>query len=162
MSQRSEPWPATWAVRKARVEDAGAIRELIAPFAARDLMLPRPLPLVYEHVRDFHVVTDAEGLLACVALHVFDGQLAEVKSLAVAPRAQGQGVASRLVRRCLDEALELGIARVFALVLRDDLWRRLGFATVDKDCLPQKVWGECIFCAKYHRCDEVAVVYDLA
>ena len=149
------------ALRKATVDDAAAISDLIAPYAERDLMLPRPLAQLYDHLRDFHVACDDEGLAGCVALHVFDGQLAEVKSLAVAPRAVGHGLGGVLVRRCLDDARALGVRRVFALVLRDDLWRRLGFDVVARETLPQKVWGECIFCPKFHRCDEVAVVIDL-
>lgn len=150
-----------WTVRRATVQDATAVSELIEPFAQRDLMLPRPVAALYEAIRDFHVVDDGERLIGCVALHIFDRDLAEVKSLAVAEGHQGQGLASLLILRCLADARDLQLAKVFALVLRDDLWRRLGFATVDKESLPQKVWGECIYCPKFHRCDEVAVVFDL-
>ena len=150
-----------WTVRRATVHDAVAVSTLIEPFAQRDLMLPRPVGALYEAIRDFHVVDDGERLIGCVALHVFDRDLAEVKSLAVAEGYQGRGLASLLILRCLDDARELRMQKVFALVLRDDLWRRLGFATVDKTELPQKVWGECIYCPKFHRCDEVAVVYSL-
>jgi len=150
-----------WTVRRATVHDAESVSALIEPFAQRDLMLPRPVAALYEAIRDFHVVDDGERIIACVALHVFDGDLAEVKSLAVSASHQGQGLASLLIGRCLDDARSLRLSRVFALVLRDDLWRRLGFATVDKEMLPQKVWGECIYCPKFHRCDELAVVIEL-
>ena len=149
-------------LRSATVADAAAISELIAPFAERDLMLPRPLPQLFEAIRDFSLLCDEHGLAACAALHVFDEELAEVKSLAVAGRVKGQGLASRLIAVCVDEARRLGVRKVFALVLRDELWRKQGFITVEKDNLPQKVWGECIFCPKFHRCDEVAVVLDLS
>lgn len=148
-------------LRKAGVADARAITELIAPFAAADLMLPRRLPQLYEAIRDFHVLYDDGQLVGCAALHVFDGELAEVKSLAVAAAAHGRGHASRLVGACLDEARALGLAKVFALVLRSDLWEKLGFVCADKETLPQKVFGECLFCPKFERCDELAVVYAL-
>lgn len=151
-----------WTVRRATVHDADAVSALIEPFAQRDLMLPRPVATLFEAIRDFHVVDDGQSIIACVALHVFDRDLAEVKSLAVDAGHQGQGLASVLIGRCLDDARSLRLSRVFALVLRDDLWRRLGFATVDKEMLPQKVWGECIYCPKFHRCDELAVVIELA
>ncbi|NUQ01341.1 MAG: N-acetyltransferase [Armatimonadetes bacterium] len=148
-------------IRKAALRDAPAISALIQPFAAQDLMLPRPLTSLYESIRDFHVVLDGEQLLACAALHLFDHDLGEIKSLAVAPEAHGRGLGSLLIGRAADEARELGLRRLFALVLRVGLFERLGFRVVAKEELPQKVWGECIFCPKYHRCDETAVVLEL-
>lgn len=156
-----EPLPATVELRKSTVADAPAIAELVRPFAEQDLMLPRPLPQLYETIRDFHVAYDGDRLLGCVALHIFDSDLGEIKSLAVSAAAQGTGLGSTLIDRCLVEARELGLAQVFALVLRDSLFRRLGFAVTARDSLPQKVWGECIFCPKFHRCDEVAVLLEL-
>lgn len=151
-------------LRRAVAADAEAISALIAPYAAADLMLPRPLGPLFEAIRDFHVALDpATGaLVGCAALHVFDGELAEIKSLAVAAGHQGHGLAAELITRCLADARGLGLRRVFALVLRDTLWTRLGFTSTDRDSLPQKVWGECIYCPKFHRCDEVAVSFDLA
>lgn len=148
-------------VRKATVADAPRIAALVQPYADRDLMLPRPLPALYEQIRDFLVVDDGDQLAACVALHVFDAELAEIKSLAVAEAAAGRGLGSALIERAMSEAAELGITQVFALVLRVGLFERLGFRVVAKEDLPQKVWGECIYCPKFHRCDEVAVVRDV-
>ncbi len=149
-------------LRRATVADAPRIAALIQPFAAQDLMLPRPLPALYEQIRDFLVVDDGDRLAACVALHVFDAELAEIKSLAVADEAAGRGLGSALIERAMADAAELGLAQVFALVLRVGLFERLGFRVVAKEDLPQKVWGECIYCPKFHRCDEVAVVRDVA
>lgn len=151
----------TASIRKAALRDAPAISALIRPYADQDLMLPRPLPSLYEAIRDFHVIAEGDRLLACAALHVFDLELGEIKSLAVAPEAQGSGIGSLLITRAAEEARELGLRRLFALVLRVGLFERLGFRVVAKEELPQKVWGECIFCPKYHRCDETAVVLDL-
>lgn len=148
--------------RAAVVADGAAISALIQPFAEQDLMLPRSVGAVYESIRDFQVVYDGDELVGCAALHVWDDTLAEVKSLAVASSAQGSGLGSRLIEGCVAEARRLGLKRVFALVLRVGVFARLGFREVAKEDLPQKVWGECIFCPKYHRCDEVAMVLDLA
>lgn len=155
--------PSTLSVtyRKAAVADAVAIANLIQPFAERDLMLRRPLPQVYETIRDFHVALQDDRLIGCAALHVFSLELGEIKSLAVASEAQGDGVGSALIDRCLTEARELGLRRVFALVLRESLFQRAGFVVVDRDSLPEKVWGECVFCPKFHRCDEIAVAREV-
>lgn len=148
-------------VRPAVVADGPAISALIAPFAAADLMLPRPLPQLYEHLRDFQVAIRGERLVGCVALHLFDAELGEIKSLAVAPELHGAGLGSTLIERAVEQAAELGLRRVFALVLRPGPFARLGFGEVPRDELPQKVWGECIFCPKFHRCDEIAVLRQL-
>ncbi len=149
------------AIRRATVADAPAIAALIAPYAAADLMLPRPLPSLYETIRDFQLAFAGERLVGCVALHIFAADLAEIKSLAVARDLHGTGLGSRLIEQATDEAVRLGLARVFALVLRPGPFARLGFREVAKEELPQKVWGECIFCPKYHRCDEIAVLREL-
>jgi len=94
-------------LRRATVADAPRIAALIQPFAAQDLMLPRPLPALYEQIRDFLVVDDGDRLAACVALHVFDAELAEIKSLAVADEAAGRGLGSALIERAMADAAEL-------------------------------------------------------
>ena len=62
----------------------------------------------------------------------------------------------------MEEARDLGIARVFALTYVPGLFERLGWSRVDKATLPRKVWTECIYCPKFSNCTEVAVVLDIA
>ena len=38
---------------------------------------------------------------------------------------------------------------------------RLGFEVVDRWSISPKVWQACIYCRKFHRCDEVAVLMNL-
>jgi amino-acid N-acetyltransferase len=149
-------------VRRARVNDAGAIQQLITTFAERDEMLHRPLGEIYENIRDFYVAEDADGrIVGCGGLHVCWSHLAEVKSLAVDEACQGQGHGRRIVEACIEEARELGLRTVFALTYRPEFFARLGFRVVDKATLPHKVWNECIRCPKFPACGEIAVVYDL-
>jgi amino-acid N-acetyltransferase len=153
--------PTTATLRKARTEDAAAIQRLINGFAERDLMLPRSLSQLYENVRDFFVVDDNEAVAGCAALHVSWKDLAELKSLAVDERFQGRGYGRDLIHACVDEARDLGIARVFALTYVPELFERFGWTRVDKATLPRKVWTECVYCPKFSSCTEVAVVLDL-
>jgi amino-acid N-acetyltransferase len=55
----------------------------------------------------------------------------------------------------------LGIRRVFALTYRPGFFERLGFRTLDKRELPQKIWKDCLRCAKFTCCDEVALIRDI-
>ena len=148
-------------LRKARMADAPAIQRLITLFAARDEMLHRSLGEIYESIRNFFVVEEQGEIVACGALQVSWGNLAEIKSLAVAEAHQGQGLGRRLVLACLEEGRALGLATLFALTYKPVFFEKLGFRVVDKATLPHKVWNECIRCPKFPDCGEIAVVLDL-
>jgi amino-acid N-acetyltransferase len=45
--------------------------------------------------------------------------------------------------------------------LRESFFTRLGFQVVDRWSISPKVWQACIYCPKFHRCDEVAVLMNL-
>jgi amino-acid N-acetyltransferase len=96
----------------------------------------------------------------CGALHVLWADLGEIRSLAVEERFQGNGVGRRIVAALLQDARRLCLPRVFALTYQEEFFAHLGFAEVDKDALPRKVWGECLDCPKFPNCDEIAVVLD--
>lgn len=46
--------------------------------------------------------------------------------------------------------------------LRPNFFSRLGFELVNRWSISPKVWQACIYCPKFHRCDEVAVLMNLA
>lgn len=145
-------------VRKARVEDVPRIQKLIHIFADRGEMLHRSLNELYETMRDFTIVEEDGHIVACAAIHVTWDDLAELKSVAVAPQAQGRGYGKMVVQRCLDEARELGLRRVFALTYKPEFFSRFGFQIIDRSMLPHKVWGECIKCHKFPNCNETAMM----
>lgn len=152
------PTALTIATRPARLADVPAMNQLIGSWAERKLMLSRTSSELYETLRDF-LVAEAEigGLVGCVALHITTGTIAEVKALAVAESAHGQGVGRRLVEACCTQAKTLGLERVFCLTYQVDFFAKLGFVKVDRSRLPEKVWGECIRCHRFLDCDEVAM-----
>lgn len=122
-------------------------------------MLHRSLESAYEALREFLVAEDDDGrVIGCVALDVFWADLAEIKSLAVMPDAQGRRVGSRLVRAAVEDAKRLGVRRIFALTYEKDFFARLGFKIIDRHDLPEKVWRECIACPKVDACDETALI----
>jgi len=146
-------------IEKARIKDVAQMHRLINYFADKGEMLARPLSEIYESIRDYFVVRQGEQVVACVALHVMWEDLAEIKSLAVAESSQKQGVGEQLVKACLKEASELGMATVFCLTYRPAFFERAGFSQVDKMELPHKVWTECFRCPKFPNCDEIALIY---
>ena len=145
-------------VRPARLGDVPAMHALINQFAADKLMLSRPLGELYENVRDFIIAeADVGGLVGCAAVHIDTDTIGELKALAVAKAAHGQGVGRALVEACFAAARDLGLERLFCLTYQAEFFTKLGFVRVDRARLPTKVWSECVRCHRFLDCDEVAM-----
>lgn len=116
-----------------------------------------------EKIRDFTVVETGGGspLAGVVGLHPVGEDLAEIRSLAVREDWQKKGLGRQLVQYCLADAKDLGFQRVFALTYKVEFFDKLGFKKVEKLTLPQKIWGDCVHCAKFTDCDEVAMLLAL-
>lgn len=148
-------------IRKAKIKDIKQIQDLINFFADQDLMLPRSLNEVYENMRDFWVAEEENNIIGCCALHVSWDDLAEIKSLAVAKRKQGRGIGRELILAGLAEAKQLGAKQVFVLTYKPDYFKKFGFKRVSTSKLPHKIWAECINCAKFPDCQEIALLKKL-
>jgi amino-acid N-acetyltransferase len=146
---------------KATITDATQIHHLVNSLASQGEMLARPLSEIYENIRDYFVIRQGERVVACAGLHVNWADLAEIKSLAVTPDNQSQGLGEQLVDACLKEAGELGIATIFCLTYKSNFFQKCGFTLVKKTDLPHKVWGECYRCPKFPDCDEEALILNL-
>jgi amino-acid N-acetyltransferase len=147
-------------IRKAKITDVQSMQSLVNQYAESGQMLPRTLNELYEHLRDFHVFTsEADGALQGVcALHISWDGLAEIRSLAVRKDLAKQGIGSDLVRRCIEEASELLVEKVFVLTYVPDFFRKIGFTDIDKKELPHKIWTDCLNCVKFPNCDETALI----
>ena len=142
--------------------DVKAIQKLIADYARKGDMLPRSLSDIYENLRDYFVFEDGGEMIGSAAIHIMWEDLAEVRSLAVQEGRMRRGVGTQLVEACISEAIVLGIARVFALTYKPEFFEKLGFQRVDKAELPHKIWTDCLKCAKFPDCDEIALVADFS
>lgn len=145
-------------MRPARPGDVPALAALIASFARQGLMLERSAGDLYDHIRDFLVVPEAGGGLAgCVALRFHDARTAELRSLAVAAVRQGCGLGRSLVEGCLAEARRWQVQRLICLTAQEAFFSRVGFVRVDRSRFPLKVWNDCVRCADFLHCREVAM-----
>jgi amino-acid N-acetyltransferase len=146
--------------RKAIMADIPAVHGLINDYAAQALMLRRPIMTLYETVRDFVVAVDETTgeIVGCSGLHIMWQDLAEIRSLAVKPGLTKKGVGRGLVEFLLAEGVALGLKRIFALTYQQGFFERCGFQVVAKETLPQKVWKECVYCDRFHACDEIAMI----
>ena len=149
-------------VRKALISDAEKIQYLINEYAKQGLMLPRSINSIYENIRDFWVCEENGEVVGTCALTIFWSDLAEIRSLAVAPKHVRKGIGSSLVKKAIEEAKSLGINRVFTLTYQVEFFKKLGFKEIDKNSLPHKIWRDCINCVKFPNCDETAMEITLS
>lgn len=147
-------------VRKAVIADVQALSALIGRYAAKGIMLPRTDADIRESLRDFFVYCEDDVIRGACALSLCEDDLAEIRSLAVVRGHTGKGVGRKLVEACLKEAKAIGIKKVFALTYQTGFFKKVGFKAANKDVLPQKIWRDCIECAKFPSCDENAVILE--
>ena len=144
-------------IRKAILQDARQIHQLLMVYVKDGLVLSRSLMDIFESIRDFYVFVEDDRVVGVAALNICWEDLAEVRSLVVHEDVSGRGIGSRLVEACLSEARQLGIGRVFALNYQQSFFEKLGFEVIEKSELPQKIWSDCIKCVKFPDCDEIAL-----
>ena len=150
----------------AEIEDVEAIAAMVNRFASQNVMLPRTLESIESSLSDWLVAIDTEAVARCVvgcgSLVPLTDELVEVRSLAIDESQQGKGLGGEIVLALVALAREQGFKQVCALTLRENFFIRLGFDLVDRWSISPKVWQACIYCPKFHRCDEVAVLMNLA
>lgn len=150
--------------RSARISDAAPVHRIIAHYAGEGLLLPRTEAEIRDHIGRFVVLVEKrdgqDRVLGCVALEPYGSDLAEVRSLAVAPDARGQGrnVGDRLMKAALDTARRRKIARLFAVTHRPEFFSRHGFTPGPREAVPEKIERDCTTCPKKRKCTLVATV----
>jgi amino-acid N-acetyltransferase len=137
------------------------MKALIDRYAAEDRMLERSEAFLRANLADFLVADDGATFVGCGALAALTPDLAEVRSLAVAPEAGGNGVGKAIVMACVERARERGLRRVFALTLVPDFFTKCGFTLTSLGRLPEKSASECPVCPKRFSCDEHAMLLHL-
>ena len=146
-------------VRKARLQDASDVFELVNSLSGDGTLLKRNFAEICENIRDFTVAQSDTGVfLGCGALHLYGPHLAEVRSIVVKPEAKGQGAGGKLLRALLEEAEVQGVVSVCLFTRIPDFFFHFGFRVADRTTLPDKIYKDCQACPRLYACDEVAMV----
>jgi amino-acid N-acetyltransferase len=145
-------------IRKAKLGDVPQIVALVDNYARRGEVLPRSLAETYQSLRDWVVAEEDGRVVGCGSLLVMWADLAEIRSLVVAPEFQGRGLGAHLVEWLLKEAEALGLPQIFALTRQIGFFASLGFQETSRESLPRKIWKDCWNCARLTDCDEVAMI----
>jgi amino-acid N-acetyltransferase len=99
--------------------------------------------------------------VACAGLRIYSAEMAEIVGLAVHEDWQRRGLGPRLVAHLLEEGRRVGVRRVFAMALKPGFFEALGFRTIPREWLPEKVAADCRGCARRAGCEEVALITEL-
>lgn len=114
-------------IRKATHADLPEIEKLITRFVEDGTLLPRTFQELEELLDTFFLAEIDGAMVGCAALDIYNKKLAEIRSLAVAPEAQGNGVGKLLVQACVDLAHERGIFEVMAISSSETFFKACGF-----------------------------------
>ena len=114
-------------VRSAAAADVEAILALIDLNVPSGELLPRTADFVMLNADHFLVAERDGRVVGCVHLDEYAPSLAEVRSLAVSPDAQGAGVGVALVEALERLARVRGYTTLFAVSNSGDFFRRRGY-----------------------------------
>ncbi|TBN57945.1 amino-acid N-acetyltransferase [Glaciihabitans arcticus] len=132
-----------FSIRPAITADIPYIQSLVEPLVNKRILLGKDLVVLYEAVQEFRIAVDADGTpIGCGALHVMWHDLAEVRTLAVAPAFLGQGVGRAILERIETDALALGLSRLFCLTFEVEFFSRNGFAAISDDIVQPDVFAQ--------------------
>lgn len=149
-------------IRKATMNDTGAMHALINQYADEGKLLHRTIESIYEHLQCFVVATDGGKIVGTASLHILEQDLAEIRSLTVHAEYNGRGIGKRLVETIIAETKALGIHTLLSLTYQEAFFKKCGFKVIDKSDLPMaKVWKDCLSCPKINNCDEIAMTIDI-
>lgn len=148
-------------VRPAIKNDIAGIQLLLNHYASMGDLLPRTKSDIEHNLQHFRVIEQDGQVLACGSLEHFTDELAEVRSLMVASDIKRGGMGRKIVEHLIETAQKRKVGRLMALTYVPEFFHKLGFRTVNKDIFPEKIWGICVNCYKFHNCDEIAVLLEL-
>lgn len=129
-------------VRWATVRDVRPIRELVTPYVESRAIVPKPAVAYYETVQEFRVVEVEDRIAGCGAVHAMWDDVAEIRTVAVDPAVKGRGVGSLILRTLVQDARNLGVARLFCLTFETDFFTHHGFREIDGEVVEPAVYAE--------------------
>ena len=117
--------------RLATPSDARAIHDLIQLYVPSGELLPRSDEFVALRAHEFLVAERDGQVVGCAHLDEYAPSLAELRSLAVSPDAQGQGVGIALVAGIERLAARRGFTTLFAVSNSAAFFAKLGYEERD-------------------------------
>ena len=120
-------------IRKATKRDWPHVLNLIRehPKQLMQHHLPRPSEFFIAIVED--TATGTTQVVGCCALEIYSKRLAEIRSLAVTEKHQGNGIATILVEKCLALAKKKKVYEVLSVTGALPFFEKRGFNTFNNE-----------------------------
>ncbi len=147
---------------KARLSDIKEMQKLVEDEVKKGVILFRSSDEIATNIRSY-IIAKKDGLIVGFgALHFHAYDLAEIRSLIVDQKFQGEGVGRSIVEGLMSEGSVFEVKRIFALTYKQGFFESIGFEEIPKESLPShKIWADCINCKHFPVCDEVALIIHL-
>ena len=138
----------TLAINKAEESNLEAIFALLE-------LVNLPTGGVKENINTFFILQEIDGTIkGCIGLELYN-EYALLRSAAIHPENQGQGLGSKLTAAVTLLAKELGVRKLYLITeTAKEFFERKGFTLVSKDEIPESVKGSVEFT---FRCAEKGV-----
>src|SRR5579863_7001106 len=118
--------------RNAILRDVEHIHAIMNPYYPDGTLLPRQISELCENIRDFVVAEHRGMIIGCGALHLYGLHLAEIRSIAVHPDAQGLGAGRRVVNALLEEAERHNVSCVCLFTRIPEFFAQVGFSVATR------------------------------
>ena len=129
-------------VRPARTADVRAIRALVDTYSRDGRLLSKATVTLFEDIQEF-LIAELDGeVVGCGALHVMWEDLAEVRTVAVAPAYARRGIGSVLLTALMERAREVGVQRVFCLTFMVRFFEAHGFVEIGETPVDHDVYQQ--------------------
>jgi len=129
-------------IRSARTSDVHAVRDLVDIYVPDGRLLSKHTVTLYEDVQEFIVAEQDGQIVGCGALHVLWEDLGEVRTIAVSPDHQGEGVGTAILAALTERAHTLGLARLFCLTFETVFFGRHGFEEIEDSPVDASTYSE--------------------
>ena len=142
-------------IRRARIDDAGGILDLIEPLETEGILVRRSRELLEQEIGHFTVMEIDGTIIACSALYPFvQDNAGELACMITHPDYQSQGKAAKLLSHIEKQASKLKMTQLFVLTTQTAHWfLEQGFIESSLEILPQE--RQTIY--NYHRNSKIFV-----
>lgn len=144
-------------LRKAKIDDAESIKNIINWWADKEKMLHRSIAEIYSNIQSFYVVEYEKQVIGCCALRIYFPGMGEIVSLAVKNEFTRNGFGTMMVDSIIKDAKNIGLNEVFTFTYMPNFFDKLGFNIMEKTKIHPKIWLDCHNCPKFPDCDETAM-----
>ncbi|MBT4691975.1 MAG: GNAT family N-acetyltransferase [Planctomycetaceae bacterium] len=114
-------------IRSSQPADQELILDLIKPFVAQQLLIPRTSQEITALLEHGFVAMDGDEIVGFAAIEIYSRKLAEIQCLAVCSRVHGLGIGTQLIAACIDKAKEHQVLEVMAISSSGNFLEQCGF-----------------------------------